>query len=118
MTRQAAGAASGGKHAPASSAELRALVMDARERQLARYGEFPQLRTNADAPGRWLDAHGQVTVAARELLMRSAESLGLSARGYHRSVRVARTIADLSASHEVLPEHVAEALRYRDVRAG
>jgi magnesium chelatase family protein len=54
-----------------------------------------------------------VTAPARDLLERAAERLGLSARGYHRALRVARTIADLDGAVAVNDSAVAEALRYR-----
>ena len=63
--------------------------------------------------GRWLDQHGRVERAARELLAGAAERLGLTARGYHRVLKVARSIADLDESESVVAAHVAEALRYR-----
>jgi Magnesium chelatase, subunit ChlI C-terminal len=55
--------------------------------------------------------------AARSLLHRAAEGLELSARGYHRTLKVARTIADLDGSDSVAEVHVAEALRYRRARS-
>ena len=66
---------------------------------------------NAHAAGRWIDAHGGVTSDARSLLHRAADGLALSARGYHRVLKVARTIADLDESSSVLAMHVAETLR-------
>jgi magnesium chelatase family protein len=63
--------------------------------------------------GRWLDAHTPVHCDARTLLQTASERLGLSARGYHRVLKVARTIADLENVSEVAPSHIAEALRYR-----
>jgi magnesium chelatase family protein len=48
-------------------------------------------------------------------LQNAAEKLALSARGYHRVLKVSRTIADLEAENEILPAHVAEALRYRPI---
>ncbi len=95
------------------SAAIRARVLHARAAQTARYASFRGLTTNADAPGRWLDSHGVIDAGARSLLVRAAETLDLSARGYHRVLRVARTIADLDGELRVAPPHVAEALRYR-----
>ena len=66
-----------------------------------------------DGLGRWLDAHGGVDANARELLATATTKLQLSARGYHRVLKVARTIADLDGDAGVLHRHVAEALHYR-----
>jgi predicted ATPase with chaperone activity len=65
-------------------------------------------------PGEVSLAHGDITVPARALLESAAERLRLSARGYHRALRVARTIADLDGGEEVGESAVLEALRYRD----
>ena len=59
------------------------------------------------------DAQTPVHAEARTLLQTAAERLGLSARGYHRVLKVARTIADLDDVSEIAPAHIAEALRYR-----
>ena len=100
-----------------SSNAIRARVLDARAQQRERYAAHANWRVNADAAGTWLLAHGALTPAARELLDTAAERLGLSARAYHRIVRVARTIADLDATDTIHESAVAEALRYRPVRA-
>jgi magnesium chelatase family protein len=60
-----------------------------------------------------LQSLGGPSAEARALLTGAAERLGLTARGYHRVLRVARTIADLDDSRGVESPHVAEALRYR-----
>jgi magnesium chelatase family protein len=54
-----------------------------------------------------------LSLAAKELLDTAAEKLDISARSYVRSVKVARTIADLNGEVEIMPEHISEALQYR-----
>ena len=71
------------------------------------------LTCNAHASGRLLSARGNISREARGMVRAAMESLSLSARGYHRIIRVARTIADLADSEEVREAHVAEALRFR-----
>ena len=94
-----------------SSASIRGRVEAARHRQRLRYGT--DVACNARAPGRWLDAHSGLEAAARTLLGNAAERLHLSARAFHRVLRVARTIADLEGSTGVTSAHLAEALGYR-----
>ncbi|MBV9881257.1 MAG: YifB family Mg chelatase-like AAA ATPase [Gemmatirosa sp.] len=95
------------------SAEIRHRVELARARQRRRYAEVPGVECNAQASGRWIDVHGSVQAAARDLLVAASERLDLSARGFFRVLKVARTIADLAADDLVSPHHVAEALRSR-----
>ncbi|MBV1895543.1 MAG: ATP-binding protein, partial [Rhodobacteraceae bacterium] len=71
------------------------------------------LRQNADAEGATLEEIATPDTEGRELLVKVAERFGLSARGYHRVLRVARTIADLDHSADVRRPHVAEALSFR-----
>ncbi|HVZ48908.1 MAG TPA: YifB family Mg chelatase-like AAA ATPase [Gemmatimonadaceae bacterium] len=97
------------------SAEIRKRVIGARARQRERYVHLGGVRNNSEAPGRWLVAHGSLTGEARTLLDAAAARLGISARGFHRAVRVARTIADLDGAPEVGASAMAEALRYRSV---
>ena len=60
-----------------------------------------------------MDTHTPVSAEARTLLQSAAERLALSARGYHRVLKVARTIADLAQDPEIGAQHIGEALRYR-----
>ena len=104
---------------PAESSEtVRARVESARAVQAARYRALAGVTCNALAPGRWLDAHGGVAPEARRLLVDAAERVGLSARAYHRVLRVARTIADLAEEPRVEAAAVAEALRWRPAVEG
>lgn len=96
-----------------TSATIRARVAEARERQRIRYRVLPGVQLNADVPGRWLQAHGGLTTDARELLATAAEKLRLSARAYHRTLRVARTVADLAGEERIEPGALAEALLFR-----
>jgi magnesium chelatase family protein len=91
-------------------------VAAARARQAKRYAALSvqrRIRTNAEADGALLDEIASPEASGRALLLRAAERLRLSARGYHRVLRVARTLADLDGSHGVERRHVAEALSYR-----
>ena len=78
-----------------------------------RFADQPTMRVNADAEGAALEEIATPDTESRELLARVADRFGLSARGYHRVLRVARTIADLDGSTAVRRPHVAEAVSYR-----
>jgi len=97
----------------ASSAEVAARVQAARDVQLARFAGAPDMRVNADATGDVLEQIATPDAEARALLTKVAERFGLSARGYHRVIRVARTIADLDGSDDVRKPHIAEAVSFR-----
>ena len=103
----------GKKEGGEPSAAVRARVERARARQRKRYRSVARVRCNAHAAGRWLDTRTPVDDDARDLLASAAERCGLSARAYHRVLKVARTIADLDDADAVAWTHVAEALRYR-----
>ena len=99
--------------APAEgSAEVAARVAAARGVQRDRFAG-KGLRTNAEADGDVLEAVATPDEAGRKLLAQAAEAMRLTARGYTRILRVARTVADLSGSEGVGRIHVAEALSYR-----
>jgi magnesium chelatase family protein len=99
-----------------STAVIAERVAAARARQAGRYAMLPaerRIRTNAEVDGSLLDEIATPEPAGRALLLRAAERLRLSARGYHRVLRVARTLADLEGAQTVGRRHVAEALSYR-----
>jgi magnesium chelatase family protein len=97
-----------------ASAGVRERVCAARAVQLARYGA-PGPRTNADLRGRAVNQFCRPDAAGRDMLRRAAGHIGLTARGYDRVLKVARTIADLCGAAQVDADHVAEALQYRMV---
>ena len=110
---------------PASegSTEVAERVSRARAVQRARYedqeGESPPdniIRLNAHADGKLLEAVATPDDCGRDLLRQATERMHLSARGYHRVLRVARTLADLESNETVHRVHVAEALSYRRLR--
>jgi len=95
-----------------TSAAVRARVEAARERQRGRFigSEF---RCNADMDAGALRSLCEVSSEARLLLRDATEALSLSGRGHDRVLKVARTIADLEASPEVMPGHIGEAVAFR-----
>ena len=108
-----------------TSADVAARVAQARTTQKKRYagkGAAAPIRSNAEADGKLLDAVARPDPDARKLLVEASERLGLSARGYHRVLRVARTLADLEGARpddaRINRLHIAEALSYRRIVPG
>ena len=96
-----------------SSADMAARIASARALQEARFEGHDDMRVNADAEGAMLEEIATPDDEGRALLLKVAERFGLSARGYHRVLRVARTIADLEGEANVRKPHVAEAVSFR-----
>ncbi len=96
-----------------TSATVAARVTAARNLQTARFQGRDKVRVNADMEGSLLEQVAAPDAEGRALLARVAERFGLSARGYHRVLRVARTIADLDGAADVRLPHIAEAVSYR-----
>jgi magnesium chelatase family protein len=97
------------------SKEVAARVAAARDVQAARYAALglANIRTNSEAPAAILEKIAQPDAAGTKLLHEASESMRLSARAYHRVLRVARTLADLDGSDSITRLHLAEALSYR-----
>jgi magnesium chelatase family protein len=94
------------------SEEVRERVVAARDRQRHRYADMG-ITCNAHLPGPVARREARLTPEAEDLLAEAVEHMALTGRGFDRTVKVARTIADLEAAGRVGPEHVAEALSFR-----
>jgi len=95
-----------------SSRVVRDRVLAAREAQARRFDHL-EITTNGQMTVRQIAAFCVVAAAVGEFLERAIDRLGLSARGYHRILRVSRTIADLAGCERIEAHHAAEALQYR-----
>jgi magnesium chelatase family protein len=106
-------------HVPSESSEvIRARVEAARERQLFRFKESPGVYANAHMGPRELAKFVRLDAATELVLKQAIMRLGLSARAYHRILKLARTLADLEGVDEISTAHVAEAVQYRVLDRG
>jgi magnesium chelatase family protein len=97
------------------SENIRDRVMKARDIQAERYSNNPGIYCNAQISSKMLKEICAINPVGQNLLKAAMEKLNLSARAYDRILKVSRTIADLSASPEIKPEHLAEAIQYRSL---
>jgi magnesium chelatase family protein len=93
---------------------VRERVIKAREIQLNRFSDS-DIYSNSQMDSSQLRVVCEISEASKTLLNRAMEKLNLSARAYDRILKVARTISDLEASEDILPQHVAEAIQYRSL---
>lgn len=100
------------------SAEIRKRVVRARQIQAGRFQKVPQVYCNAQMTSKMLHQYASPGAAGLQLLKTAMERLNLSARAYDRILKVSRTIADLDASADILPVHLAEAINYRNLDRG
>lgn len=100
-----------------SSAQILARVTQARKIQAERFKKLgaPHLQTNSELKGEFLEKIAELDNDAQTLLINFSEKNHLSARAYHRTLRLARTIADLQNVQKILKLHIAEALSYRRI---
>jgi magnesium chelatase family protein len=97
-----------------SSATVRERVVEARARQEARFRDAPP-HCNAQMGAQGVQTHCDPDDAGTNLLRTATDRLGLSARGYTRILKVARTVADLEGTSQIRPDHVSEAIQYRSL---
>ena len=98
-----------------NSINIRDRVMAARDMQAERYKNNPGIYCNAQMSSKMLKEICVISQVGANLLKAAMEKLNLSARAYDRILKVSRTIADLSGSEEIKPEHLAEAIQYRSL---
>lgn len=103
------------KHRGESSAEVRKRVIAARKIQEERYKDFPNIHANAQMSSQLIAKYCDLDDACQVMLKNAMNRLGLSARAFDRILKVSRTIADLDASENIQPGHLAEAINYRSL---
>ena len=97
-----------------SSADVQARVEAARERQRDRFAELDAVACNADMGPGEVRVYCHLGADASSILRNAMKQMQLTARAYHRVLKLGRTIADLAAEDEISPAHLAEALQYRE----
>lgn len=100
------------------SAAIRERVIRARAVQEARYAEHPGIHCNAQLTTALQNRYCTLDAACKKLLESAMTKYDMSARAYGRIIKVARTIADLAASENIQPEHISEAISYRNLDRG
>lgn len=103
------------KRSGETSAAIRERVIRAREIQAQRYASEPEIHCNAQINSRLMSKYCTLSPTATAILKRAIEKYDMSARAYDRILKVARTIADLDASAEIMPQHISEAVNYRSL---
>jgi len=98
-----------------TSEQIRERVVKARDRQIKRFEDHPEIHCNAMMPAEMVKEICIINEAGKALLRKAMEKVGLSARAYDRILKVSRTIADLSGSDEIKIEYLAEAIQYRSL---
>lgn len=98
-----------------TSQDITTRVIQARNLQLERFKNFPEIHNNAQMPSRMVRDICTLNTAGTTLLKTAMEKLQLSARAYDRILKVARTAADLEGSNDIKMEHLAEAIQYRSL---
>jgi magnesium chelatase family protein len=100
---------------PENSHSIRHRVIHARNTQSKRYAHLPGIHCNAHIPSKMLSRYCKIDEACQEMLRNAMERLNLSARAYHRILKVSRTIADLDDKQDIQHDHLAEAIHYRSL---
>lgn len=98
-----------------SSQSIKGRVLTARRIQTERFQHIQGMHVNADMTTREIRKYCKINSEGEKLLKQAMDSMGLSARGYDRILKVSRTIADLTGSVDIHPEHLAEAIQYRNL---
>jgi len=103
------------KEAGEGSQMIRERVILAREIQMKRFEGRKGMYCNADMQSKDIQNFCKLNTAGEELLKMAITKLGLSARAYDRILKVGRSIADLASSSDIKPEHISEAIQYRNL---